>query len=172
MPVFPMVTGLAAEVAPTFTDPKSSFVGVTEILGGATCPESFTESVAFLGSSEEIFSVALFLVNGVVGLKLTVRTQVPPGVIGLGHPLAGLTSNSDTFAPERLIDETVRFDPPVFPMVSVLGEETSPAFTEPKFNDVGFTEIFAGESALDGPAESRKCKGALPTSKEQPSFPA
>jgi len=155
VPVFFMVTGLAAEVAPTFTDPKPSLLGVTEILGGGTWPESFTETVGFFGSSDEIFSIALFLENGVVGLKLIVRAQVPPGVIASGQLPVGLTSNSDAFAPERLIDETVRFDLPEFPMVRVLGDETPPAFTEPKFNDVGFTEILGGASALDGPADKK-----------------
>ncbi len=154
-----MVTGLAAEAAPTFADPKSSFAGLTEILGGGTCPESFTETVGFLGSFEEILRTALFLVKGVVGLKLIVRTQAPPGVIGSGHPSDGLTLNSGTFEPERLTDETARSDLPVFPMVSVLEEETPPAFTEPKSNAVGFTEIFAGESALDGPADREMHRG-------------
>jgi hypothetical protein len=47
VPPFFIVTVLAAEVAPDFWDPKSSFVVEREILGGGTWPESLTESFGF-----------------------------------------------------------------------------------------------------------------------------
>jgi hypothetical protein len=72
MPVFLIFIPLGVDILPTFAEPKLTDCGAAEILGGAPFPKSFTLTVGFLASLEEILKTALFLPNGVVGANVTV----------------------------------------------------------------------------------------------------
>ncbi len=81
MPVFFIVIVLGDDVVPTFTVPKLSHLGDTDIFGAAVVPESFTFKVAFLGSLEKILMAALFLPNVEVDLNSTTIVHELPGEI-------------------------------------------------------------------------------------------
>ena len=89
-PVFFTVIVLGADVLPIFTVAKFIAIGAAEILGGGVRPKSFTLTIGFLGSFEEILMVALFLPKGNVGVNVTVTAHKPFVGIGLGQPFVGL----------------------------------------------------------------------------------
>ena len=104
---------------------------------------------------ERILSIALFLTKGAPGVNVMVTRHEPIPGIGSGQPSSGLTTNSEAPSPVMVMDCITRFDVPVLFIATILGVEAPPAFTEPKFNDAGFTEIFGGVSALDGPTDKK-----------------
>lgn len=59
--VFLIVIILGEDVLFIWTEPRFTDTGEAEILGGGALPESFTFTVGFLGSLEEILIAAFFL---------------------------------------------------------------------------------------------------------------
>jgi hypothetical protein len=90
MPVFLIVTILEGDVFPIFTVANFTAIGAAEILGGGACPDSFTLTIRFFGSFEEILIVALFLPKGDVGANVTDNWHEAFVGIGSGQPFAGL----------------------------------------------------------------------------------
>ena len=89
-PVFFTVTVLGADVFPIFTVATFTAIGAAEILGGGALPKSFTLTIGFFGSFEEILIVALFLPKGDVGVNVTDTWHEAFVGIGLGQPFVGL----------------------------------------------------------------------------------
>jgi hypothetical protein len=88
-PVFFMVTVLDADEPPMLTLPKFTDVGAVEIAGAAAWPESFTFTVGFLGSLEEMLRLALLPANGAAGVNVTEIEQDPLAGID-EQPFVGL----------------------------------------------------------------------------------
>jgi hypothetical protein len=76
-PVFLTVIALSTDGSPTFSFPPLTDEGLTEMFGEEPSPESFTVTIGFLGSSEEILRIALFLPKGITGANVRVIGQEP-----------------------------------------------------------------------------------------------
>jgi hypothetical protein len=103
-------------------------------------PESFTLPVGFVGSLEEMLSVALLLPMD-FGTNVPMMVQDPPAGIVVQ---SSVSLKSEAFEPVMSISLITRSDVPVFLIVTFLDNEIVPACTVLKLADVGDIEILGG----------------------------